>query len=156
MWGRFALLLAALWLVLSATPGYAGNTYKMVGRTSFGSAVSSLAGEAFIRQLANGRSHVMLRLTGLTPGTTPTWRVLTGDVCTATPGTVVISRTLSAPVGTSGMALIVLPEVAGIPAPTSTPNLIAIRIDASPQGPELACGRVVDLPHTVLGSAHWW
>ena len=149
MWGRLALPLALIAMVLSITPSYAGTTYKVVGHAALGA-----TGEAYIRQIANGRSHIAVRAGGLTPGSQPVWRVHTGDTCAA-PGAVFVT---SAPmtVTQDGKALSVLPNSAEVPMGTTTPVFVAVRLYESALGPELACGRVVDQPFSVLNSAHWW
>jgi len=153
MRGRLALPIALVALLLSALPGYAGTTAKLAGKAELGSPEGGPSGEAFIRRL-NGHSHVIMRATGLAPGSQLVWRIHTNDTCSA-PGPALVT---SSPVTVNqvGSALSVLAEAPEVLVGTVTPTFIAIRLYESPNGPELACGRVFDLPFSITNSAHWW
>jgi hypothetical protein len=154
MLGRVAVPLALLALLLSISPTHAGTTYKVLGRASLGSlSAGGPVGDAFIHQL-NGSSHVTVRGTGLVPGSQPVWRMHTNDTCAAQGPVLITSSPMT--VTQAGTTLSVLADGPVVPIGTTTPTFIAIRLYDSAQGPELVCGRVFDMPFSIVNSAHWW
>jgi hypothetical protein len=149
---RIGLPIVALLMALSVSSSFAGDTYKNLGRAELTSS-SGLYGEVFIRRIANGKSHVSMRVSGLSPNTQPVWRAYEGDMCSSV-GTLGAEGVFN--VRPNGTALVVLPEVPGISVGSPSPNFYAVRVYESSAGAQLACGRVVDLPDEPGGSAHWW
>jgi hypothetical protein len=151
---RIGLPLAALVVALSVTASFAGSTHENLARAPLTSSSSGIDGEAFVRRIANGKSHLALRLTGLVPNSLPVWRLYSNDMC-MTVGTLVTEGTFPT-VAPNGATLAVVPEVTGIAVGDPNPNFYALRVFSSNTGPQLVCGRLVDLPDELGGSQHWW
>jgi hypothetical protein len=150
---RIGLPLAALVVAFSVTSTFAGLTYKKVGRAPLSSS-SGLEGEMFVRQLANSRSHVAMRVSGLTPNSQPVWHLYTNDMCLSV-GTRVADGAFPT-VSPNGVSLTIVPELTGISVGSPSPHFYAVRVYDASGGQELACGRLVDLPDEPGGSQHWW
>jgi hypothetical protein len=166
MWRRLSLAVGtAVILALGASSTYAVSNTDSLGYAAL-DATTGVA-EAYVRILAGGQTQVQVRLSGLTPGSQPVWRLLSGSTCSppagggGAAGTVLITPTAPSTISSLGvpMTSATFPVAVPVSSVGSPPNNIAIRVYASVDptgvlGPEIGCDGVHSVPD--LGTQHWW
>jgi hypothetical protein len=155
MWRRLSLAFGAAALVLTLG---VSSSLAVTAQDTFGSA-SVVGGNAFVRIMPDGSTHVQVRATGLTPGSQPVFQITQGSSSCSATYTVLIGPSPLATTSSLGISMTATTSPVVLPVSAGVINFLAIRLYESVGptgvlGPGLGCSQIISVPDN--GTQHWW
>jgi hypothetical protein len=163
MFSRLSIAVAvacvALGAVASVTAASTANEVPIGRAQIFSSTGGGVVGDVFIRrQLTLGHTHLMIRLTGLAPGSQPVWKIESGAFCGSKSTAILLTAGGTQAATSAGGLMVSESHALVLPVQAGVTSQMTLRVYVSPRPgqpvSQVACAQIFSQPS--LGSQHWW